>query len=134
MSWSAMRGLEMIVIGKEKFFEIAYEGGDYVDRAGKPVEGLMDMICFSCGGAYYTLEDQAIEFCPACGQFERMGFESLREISQWANQQNWKFLKRTGNTCFAVTRGEGWHLAFATNRAQLERKGIFQEINQIYPS
>ena len=132
MSISAMRGLEMIVIGKEKHFEIFYRGGGYADAAGKPVDGLMDMICFNCSGAYYTVEEQPIEFCPACGQFERMGFENLREISQWANMQNWKFLKITGNSVFAVTRGEGWFLAFAKDKMMLEMKGIYMEINQLH--
>lgn len=126
-----MRGLEMTVIGKDKSFEIIYEDGEYKDLRGKPVEGLLDMICFNCAAAYYTLESQPIEFCPSCGQFERTRFENLREIGQWANKQNWDFLKRTGNAVFAVTRGDGWHLAFAKDRTQLEIRGVYEEINAL---
>lgn len=128
---STIRGLEMIAIGKEKHFEIFYEEGEYRDRKGQRVEGLMDMICFACGASYYTVEEQPIEFCPACGQFERMRFENVREISQWANKQNWKFLKYTGNMVFAVTRGEEWYLAFAKDRARLEQRGTFLEIQAL---
>lgn len=127
-----MRGLEMVVIGKDKFFDILYDGGVYRDRKGQPVEGLLDMICFGCAAAYYTIEDQPIEFCPSCGQFERARFETLREIAQWSNKQNWKFLDRTGNQVFAVTRGDGWYLAFAKDRTQLEVRGVYQEINSLH--
>ena len=128
---SGIRGLEMIAIGKERFFEVFYEDGAYRDGRGKPVEGLLDMICFACGAAYYTLEDQTIEFCPACGQFERTRFENLREIGQWANGQNWKFLAHNAKSVFAVTRGDGWYLAFARERVELESKGIYAEIHAL---
>lgn len=126
-----MRGLEMVVIGKETAFEVTYEGGRYLDPKGQPVEGIFDMTCFACSNPYYTLESQPIEFCPKCGQFERMRFETLRDISQWANKQNWKYLKYSGMQVFAVTRGDGWHLAFAPDRQKLEMKGIYLEINAL---
>ena len=128
---SRMRGLEMVAIGKEKFFEIHYEGGQYLNPRGEVVEDLVDMTCFNCGAAYYTFGDQMIEFCPACGQFERNRFERYTDLAKWARGQNWKFLKHTGNKVFGVSRGDGFYLAFAKDRVVLETRGVFTEINEI---
>ncbi len=127
-----MRGLEMVCICRNKHFAIQYEGGQYRLPPGLKVSDLLDMTCFSCGAAYYTHLDDAIEFCPNCGRFERRRFESAHDLAVWARDQSWKFLKLTGNQVFAVCREErDWFLAFAPDAMALEIQGVYLDVQPI---
>lgn len=127
-----MRGLELVCIGRNRSFEIRYEDGKYVDLTGREVEDLVDMTCFYCGAAYYTLEgDEGIEFCPNCGRFERQRFETLSELLEKLRGQNFDFLRFSGNRAFAVQDDLGWHLAFGRDEEALRRRGYKGEIHKV---
>jgi len=121
---SPMQGLELVVIGRTRSFELRYEDGRYLDPAGHEIEGLMDVTCFSCGTPYYTLEDdEQIEFCPNCGAFYRREFKTLAELLEWARGQNWGFLRYSGKHAFAVPYRGLWELRFAQDERKLLAKG-----------
>ena len=121
---TGIRGLELVCIGRRHSFELRYEAGRYLDPAGREVTDLLDMTCVVCGASYYTLEGEAgIEFCPACGRFERRRFGSLPELLQWASGQHWGFLKHSGNRVFAVQGRESWELRFGPDEEALRRRG-----------
>ncbi len=121
---SRMQGLEMVVIGRTHYFEIHYEDGKYLDPAGKEVEELLDLTCFSCGSPYFSLDgDEQIEFCPNCGAFYRREFHALADLLEWARSQNWGFLKYSGNHAFAVPINGLWELRFEPNERALLAKG-----------
>ena len=127
-----MRGLELVCICKSRAFEIRYEDGRYIDPAGREVEDLLDMSCFRCGAAYYTLDgDEAIEFCPNCGAFERMRHRTLGDLLEWARTQDFDFLRYSGNHAFAVEGVDGWELRFAPDEDELRRRGIMGEIHEV---
>jgi hypothetical protein len=123
MAW--MRGLELVCIGRSHAFELRYEGGRWLDPRGREVEDLADMTCFACGAGYYTLDgDEAIPFCPNCGRFERMEHRQLADLVSWSRGQSWDFLGFSGRRAFAVDAGGRWELRFATDEAELARRGI----------
>ena len=128
---SSMNGLELVVIGRTRFFELRYENGRYLDPAGKEVEDLMDLTCFNCGSPYYTLDgDEQIEFCPNCGAFYRREFKKLADLLEWSRTQNWDFLRFSGNKAFAVNINGLWELRFARDQRELLAKGHtdFQQV------
>ena len=128
-----LKGLELIAIGKEKSFEVYYEGGKYF-RADKKeeVEDLVDMACYACGSAYYTLDDDFVEFCPHCGHFERKQFATVQEIFAWSRHQNWEFLKYIpGYKPFAVLRQRSWSIRLGTSMERLEMTGAFTDVKAI---
>ena len=128
---SPLEGLELVVIGRTRFFAITYEDGKYLGPDGKEVDGLMDVTCFRCGVSYYTLEgEEEIEFCPNCGAFHRREFKSLAELLRWARTQNWGFLQFSGKHAYAVPVSGRWELRFARKDEELYAKGYedFQRI------
>ena len=126
-----MRGLELVCIGRNHSFELRYEDGRYLDRKGKDVEDLLDMTCFECGAAYYTLEEEAVPFCPNCGRIEKMRHEQLADLLQWSRGQNFDFLRFSGQKAFALESGDGWVLAFAADEEELRRRGVRGEIHEV---
>jgi hypothetical protein len=127
-----MRGLELVCIGKNRSFEIRYEGGRYLDPRGNEVDGLLDMTCFACGAAYYTIEgDEQIDFCPNCGRFEKMAFEDLASLLQWSRGQGFDFLRFSGRKVFAVRGEASWELRFASDEDELRRRGVKGEIHSM---
>lgn len=128
---SKMRGLELVAICKNRAFEIYYEKGEYYNENGEMVENLMDMICFSCGASYYTIEDEAIDFCPNCGKFEKKKFNSFTELLEWSKEQSWDFLRFSGMQVFAIYSKDRWELIFEKNAETLLAKGYrdFYKIN-----
>lgn len=125
-----MRGLELVCIGKTSSFELRYENGRYLDPRGHEVVDLLDLCCFACGASYYTLDgEEQIDFCPNCGRFEKMQFETLADLLQWSRGQNFSFLRFSGNRVFAVRGKNGWELKFAQNEEALRRRGILGEIH-----
>ncbi len=132
MSARALRGLEMVCLTREGDFAIDYGGGGkYVDEKGQPVEDLADMGCLGCGSGYFTRESSAIEFCPACGYFERKRFKDFQELQKWSNGQSWKFLKRNGHKAFGGFRGGEWRLTFAVSKDELEMSGQYSEVHDL---
>ncbi len=126
-----MRGLELVCIGKTKSFEIRYEDGHYVDRKGREVEPI-DMACFACGASYYTLdEDEAIDFCPNCGKFEKMEHKTLSDLLAWSRTQDWSFLRFSGRKAFGVMGKAGWELRFAENLDALRRRGELGDMHEL---
>lgn len=126
-----MRGLELVCICKAGAFEIRYEGGKYMDPRGHEVEDLLDLACYACGASYYTKDgDEQIDFCPNCGKFEKMQFETLPDLLQWSRGQSFDFLKysQAGNRVFAVRGKAGWELKFAPDEEALRKRGIAGEI------
>lgn len=127
-----MRGLELVCIGKTHSFELRYEDGKYLDPKGREVEGLLDQTCFFCGAAYYTLDgDERIEFCPNCGRFERMSFDDLASLLEWAHSQNFDFLRFSGRKVYAVHSESSWELRFAFDEEELRRRGIRGEVHSL---
>ena len=128
----ALRGLEMVCLCKDSNFDLSYAGASvYSDAKGEPVKDLMDMGCVSCGAAYFTRESSAIEFCPACGFFERRKFTSFQQLQEWSNGQDFRFLQRNGHEVFGAYRHEEWRMVFALNRVELETSGHFDEIHPL---
>ena len=127
-----MRGLELVCITKSRSFEIYYENGIYLDARQKEVEDLLDLCCFACGAAYYTLdgEDQ-IDFCPNCGHFEKQQFEHLHDLLAWVPTQNFGFLRFSGARAFAVLGKASWELRFAPSEAALRQRGETGEIHEV---
>ena len=132
MSMRALRGLEMRCLCRDGSFELQYAGsGKYTDPKGDAVSDLMDMGCVACGCNYYTREKSAIEFCPACGFFERKKFKNFQELQAWSNSQGWEYLKITGHQPFGVLRGGDWRMVFAVDRMELEMAGAYEEIHAL---
>ena len=129
----ALRGLEMVCLCRDRHFGLEYAGGgnQYTDRAGKPIDDLMDMGCVGCGARYFTRESSAIDFCPACGFMERKRFKSFQELQKWSNDQKWGYLKITGHSAFGVLRGGDWKLAFALDKESLEMTGYYDEVHDL---
>lgn len=130
---SRMDGLELMVIGRKRHFELQWEGGGYVDRRGRPITGLLDMTCYSCGAGYYTLEEEAIAFCPACGFIERDAPKSWAEMAEWARNQDWSYLEKVGKWPFGVNGARGWALKFAKDANELLRSGQYGEVRRLWP-
>ena len=128
-----MDGLELTVIGRQRHFELRWEDGGYVDMRGKPVEGLLDMTCYSCGAGYYTIEDEMIGFCPACGFIERNAPKNYEEMVTWARGQDWSYLDRVSRHAFAVSGPRGWELRFARQADDLIRTGKYGEVRRLWP-
>ena len=127
----ALRGLEMVCLTRDGYFGLEYAGaGIYTDRAGKPIEDLMDMGCVGCGAAYYTRESSAIDFCPACGFMERKRFKNFQELQEWSRSQNWKYLSLNNHRPFGVFNGQ-WRMVFATDPVALKRTGAYDEIHEL---
>jgi hypothetical protein len=134
---SKMRGLELVAIGKTRFFEIFYQWDEnlkknvYKNLKGDVLENLLDMSCYACGAAYYALEDDPIAFCPNCGHFEREKFETLPDLITGIRGQNWDFLKFSGNSVFAVKKNDIWQVAFAKNENELMLEGRYSDIQKL---
>lgn len=129
---AGMRGLELVCVGRSRSFEIRYESGRYLDLAGREQPDLLDMTCFRCGAAYYTLDgDEALEFCPACGGFEKRRFESVGELLAWSRGQHWGFLRFNGRHAFATRGGDGWELRFGDDEDDLRRRGERGDLHPI---
>jgi hypothetical protein len=128
-----MRGLELVCIARTHSFEIRYEHGRYLDPRGREVEGLLDLTCFACSAAYYTLEDdEQIDFCPSCGRLERMAFADLASLLQWSRGQDWGFLRFSARRAFAVVGASGsWELRFAVDEDELRRRGVVGEVHSL---
>lgn len=125
-----MRGLELVCICKTNSFELRYEGGKYLDPRGLEVTDLLDLTCFACGASYYTRDgDEQIDFCPNCGRFEKMRFETLADLLQWSRGQNFGFLRHSGARVFGVRGKDGWELRFAADEDALRRRGVTGEIH-----
>ena len=126
-----IRGIELLAIGKGQSFEILYEGGKYLKPNREQVDNLLDMTCYSCGGAYYTLEDDALEFCPHCGRFDRRQFDSYEELRYWAREQSWAFLGEIEQRYFAVHSGGRWEMRPARNENELKRTRRFDDVRPL---
>lgn len=129
---AGMRGLELVCVGRSRSFEIRYESGRYLDPAGRDLPDLLDMTCFACGAAYYTLDgDEGIEFCPSCGRFEKRRFETLGELLAWSRGQHWGFLRIPGHRAFATPGADGFELRFAIDEDDLRRRGLRGDLHPI---
>jgi len=127
-----MRGLELVCIGRNRSFEIAYEDGKYVDIRGNEVEDLLDMACYSCGASYYTPDgEEAIDFCPNCGRFERLSNGTLADLLEWSRGQNFDFLRFSGRKAFAVQAEDVWELRFANDIEELRKRGEDGEAHEV---
>lgn len=133
-----IRGLELVVFGKQESFEVDYIDGKYLRQGAKKgkdnaeVEDLLDIICQSCGTAYYTTESDAIEFCAHCGVFDRRRIESFQELMQWAREQDWGFLRWVpGYKVFAVQRETHWSPRLARSLEELEMRGGFTDVKPL---
>jgi hypothetical protein len=91
------------------------------------------MSCYACGSGYYTIEDEPIGFCPACGFIERDAPKNFAEFVTWAQQQDWSFLDQVDRHAFAVSAPRGWMLRFARSADDLHRTGQFSEVRRLYP-
>ena len=126
-----IRGIELTVLGKTQSFEIMYMAGEYTRAGGVKVENLMDMHCYACSGAYYTLEDDALEFCPHCGHFDRVQFTKYEELAQWSKKQDWAFLKKISQRYFAVSKDGRWFIKPSDGLERLDRSRRFDEVREL---
>lgn len=123
-------GLEMVCFAKSRHFDLAYEDGAYVDDLGQRVEGVMDMGCFSCSAAYFTLEADFAPYCPNCGAIDRKRFDVKEDLVEFLRGCDFQWLHRNGLKVVYVQRFEGdWQLRFSADPAALERAGSFQRIS-----
>lgn len=135
---SRMTGLELRAIGRSSHVDLTYEGGDYVDTKGRPVEGLLDLQCYACLRSFYTLSEEAVSFCPLCGHMEG-AFPRYEDLIQRLSGQDWSFLSGTGALsgsgddlkAFAAQTREGWRLAFATSARDLDRRGDYHSVREL---
>jgi hypothetical protein len=129
-----IRGLELTVLAKSESFEITYMAGEYSRAGGGKVEHLLDMHCYVCSGAYYTLEGDAIDFCPHCGHFDRIHFTNFEDLATWSKGQDWKFLKRIPQRYFAVAKDNRWTIRPAEGMDSLARSGRYDDIRRLDPA
>ena len=127
-----IRGLELVVFGKTESFEVDYIDGKYLraktsagggegKKKGDEVEDLIDIICQSCGIAYYTTDGDAVDFCAHCGVFDRRRIDTFQELMQWAREQDWGFLRFIPDyKVFAVLRETHWAPRLAHSIEELE--------------
>jgi len=126
-----IRGIELTVLGKSESFDIMYMSGEYTRAGGVKVENLMDMHCYVCSGAYYTLEYDALEFCPHCGHFDRTQFSKFEELATWSNNQNWDFLKKINQRYFAVSKDGRWLIKPADGIEGIRRSRRFDDVREL---
>ncbi len=131
-----IRGLELVVFGKAESFEVDYIDGRYMRKGVRgddaEVEDLLDIICQSCGTAYWTTEGDAVDFCAHCGIFDRKRIDSYQELMQWARDQDWGFLKWVpGYKVFAVQRETHWAPRLARSLEELEMRGGFSDVKPL---
>jgi len=126
-----IRGIELLVIAKGQSFELRYESGKYLKPNGEEIDNLLDMTCYACGNAYYTLEDEPIEFCPHCGHFDRRQFDSFDELRTWAREQSWAFVKEIEHRYFAVFQEGRWGLRPARSADELKRTRRFDDVRPL---
>jgi predicted RNA-binding Zn-ribbon protein involved in translation (DUF1610 family) len=128
-----IRGLELVALGKHASFEIEYVDGGYRRAdSGAEVPDLLDMTCYACGTAYYTTSGDAVEFCPHCGNFERRRFESFIDLTHWAREQDWGFLKHVpGFQVFGVLKDRAWTIKLSRTREELEVRGAWADVKPL---
>jgi len=126
-----IRGLELIALGRTKSFELVYDQGTYRNVIGEEIDSLLDMSCYNCGNAYYTLEEDAIPFCPHCGNFERKKFDSYEDLCAWSREQNWGFTKYISETYVAVQTDDRWEIRPTTQPDQMKRQGRYLDVRML---
>jgi ribosomal protein L37E len=126
-----IRGIELKALGKSRAIDIRYEGGDYFGPNGQVLDTLMDMSCYNCGNAYYTLEEDPIEFCPHCGFFERRKFDNYEDLRVWAREQTWNFVKSIAEIYVAVQLDDRWEVRPTSNPEVLKRSDRYEDVRPL---
>lgn len=128
-----IKGLELMCLGKKASFEVEYSAGHYV-RAGtsQEVPDLVDILCQWCGTAYYTREEDTVEFCVHCGRFDRRIFKSFQDLQLWSREQGWGFLKAVPHLqVFGVVKDSTWNLRLARTQEELEFTGNWADVKRL---
>lgn len=126
-----IRGIELKALGRTRAIDILYEAGQYLGPNGQVLESLMDMACYNCGNAYYTFEDDGIEFCPHCGFFERRRFESYEDLRVWAREQSWAFTRSIPEIYMAVHLEDRWEIRPTKDPEILKSSGRFEDVRPL---
>lgn len=108
-----------------------YLDGEYTRVGGGKVDGLMDMHCYACSGAYYTLEHDGLEFCPHCGHFDRIHFTNYDDLSSWSRGQDWGFLSKMPERYFAISKDGRWLIKPAKGMELLIRGRRFDDVREL---
>tara|TARA_Y100000588_G_scaffold161711_1_gene175757 strand:- start:134 stop:526 length:393 start_codon:yes stop_codon:yes gene_type:complete len=123
-------GLEMVCFCKSRHFTLEYVGGGYVDEQGQPAKGVMDMGCFSCSAAYYTLSGDYCPFCPNCGHIDRKRFNEKHELVDFLQGQDFSWLKRNGQKiAYVQTFDMDWQLRFTKDPNALAMAGQYRAVS-----
>ena len=107
-----------------------YEGGQYLDDQGQPLEGVLDMGCFSCSAAYFTLQGDFCPYCPNCGFIDRKRFDEKEGLVEFLRGFDFSWLKRNRLQVIYVQTFDGdWQLRFGADPAAMERSGQFRAVS-----
>lgn len=117
-----LRGIETLALGRAKSIEIFYAGGgDYEDADGEKVE-VTDVICLECRNTYYLMADDAIDFCPHCGDRRGKIWAEYETARTWAMEHDFGWLRERGRVPIGVRTSRGvWVLGLARSAADLLR-------------
>ena len=123
-------GLEMVCFASSKHFNLEYVGGEYLDENGRKIEGVLDMGCFKCSAAYFTLSADFAPYCPNCGYIDRKRFDEKADLEEFLRGTDFSWLKRNGlKVIYVQTFDEDWQLRFGTDPDALERSGQYRAVS-----
>ena len=123
-------GLEMVCFAASGHFEMEYSGGTYLNPQGEPVENVLDMGCFNCSAAYFTLGGDFCPYCPNCGYIDRKRFDEKDQLIEFLRGQDFSWLKRNGLRVIYVQTFDGdWQLRFGSDPDSMERSGHYRSVS-----
>lgn len=117
-----LRGIETLGIGRKETKDLFYAGGgDYEDGDGDKVE-VLDIICMECRNSYYVLKNDAIDYCPHCGDRRGKVWADYEKARTWAMEQDFSWMRERGRVPIGVRTSRGvWVLGLARSAADLLR-------------
>jgi hypothetical protein len=123
-------GLEMVCFAASRHFMMEYEGGKYLDDQRQPLEGVLDMGCFSCSAAYFTLQGDFCPYCPNCGFIDRKRFDEKENLIDFLRGFDFSWLKLNRLQAIYVQTFDGdWQLRFGADPKAMERSGQFRAVS-----
>jgi len=125
-------GLELMCFGRTEHFEVTYDAGNYLDPAGEPVSGILDMNCYVCTASFYTREADAIRYCPNCGHIDRKRFETREALVEFMTGNDLSWMSQAGLSAVAVHTLDGdWLLRITPRPAELQATGRYREVRSL---
>ena len=123
-------GLEMVCFAASRHFRMEYDAGCYIDEQGSRVDNVLDMGCFSCSAAYFTLEGDFCPYCPNCGFIDRKRFDDKEALVDFLRGLDFSWLRLNGLHIVYVQTFDGdWQLRFSQDPDAMERSGNFRAVS-----